>query len=125
MRAIDKIKRLATNAAATNGERQAAVEALRRKGVALDIEPSNGISDNESDDTLVLNEITLTPLMMITPTAECIYAPSRLQQPMTFTLEKWLKMKSQTMLVSLADDGKSNPQKTACYASSGNYWMAQ
>jgi len=122
---IEKLKRLATDPAAPPGEREGAIEALKRKGTVLDLVLVDIPLNNESIEPLALNEITLTPLMMITPTAECIYAPSRIAKPHTFTLKEWLGMGTLTMSVSLADDGKSNPQKMTCYAGNGGYWMAQ
>ena len=103
---IEKIKRLATDPAATNGERAAAVEALRRAGVELAIEP---VSQPKEE------MVTMIPLAMITPTEACIYAPSRIEPPVYVPKsevgEPWKKM-----LVSLDPDGKSNPRRIKVYA---------
>ncbi len=106
---LGKIKALATDPAATNGERQAAVEALKRHGVSLDI-------------TVSSEQVTLIPLAMVTPTKECIYAPSRIMQPMTISRSQ-LPKKTIKMLVSLAEDGKSNARKMSCYVGNGGYWL--
>ena len=120
MSKIDKIKKLATDKAATNGERAAAAEALKRLGINLDLVPT---SDVRSRNTLALNEITLIPLAMIVPTEQCIYAPSRITKPMTITLKDWLHFKEIPLWISLAEDGKSDPKRRMCYGGKGHYWL--
>ena len=117
---INKIKRLATDPAATNGERGAAVEALRRVGVNLDIEVATDPGEIQKE------MVTMLPLAMITPTKECIYAPNRIESPVYVPKSKigkpWRKF-----LVSFNPDGKSNPRRIAVYAvdSADGYFMRE
>ena len=105
---LNKIKALATDPAATNGERQAAVEALRRLGEPMAI-------------TTTSDQVTLIPLSMVTPNHKGIYAPSRFE-PVIVCPQ--LPERSKKIMVSLAEDGVSNSRPMVCYTNSnGDFWM--
>lgn len=125
---LEKVIRLATDPAATNGERAAAVEALRRSGVSLDLEPVvitiPSLDEIEASLETDPDSRVLIPLAMITPTEACIYAPSRIKKPVTVPKRDIeLNLSSLSLWVSFSPDGKSNPRYVKAYGGMGSYWF--
>ena len=71
--------------------------------------------------------VTLTPLAMIRPTIAGIYAPSRLMGIIHMTVDELLSYRSNYVimhiLVSLAEDGVSNPLLLPVIAPIGAYYL--
>ena len=105
---IDKIKALAKEG--KGGERTAAIEALRRLGVPMDIMVSS-------------DQVTLIPMTMGTP-SENIYAPSKTYAPITI-LRSQLPDRAYLFWVSLSPDKRSNPKQRKVYKIKTNYWIKQ
>lgn len=61
-------------------------------------------------------KITLIPIAMITPTRDCIYAPSRIERP--FEADESEYKQVQDIPVSIKADGKSDPTPTPSYIKS-------
>lgn len=72
-----------------------------------------------------MTDVTLQPIAMVTPTKECIYAPSRIKQskviPYTEFLEKYAD-NFKLIKVSFEPDGKSNPQSITAYGFGLDCW---
>jgi len=72
-----------------------------------------------------MRKIRLIPVSMVAPTAEFVYAPSRLQQPKEITYGEFLCRYADhphVMLVSFAEDGCSNPQQVTAYGYGLDAW---
>lgn len=69
--------------------------------------------------------VTLQPIAMVTPTAEDIYAPSRISKSKQISYVEFLAKYSdhpRPIMVSFAPDGKSNPQPTTAYGVGMDCW---
>lgn len=64
-------------------------------------------------------KVTLIPVAMVTPTEECVYAPSRIESPIEVGQEKFISEyadNAKSIPVSFAADGKSDPIPTETYS---------
>lgn len=69
-------------------------------------------------------KVTLTPLAMVTPNGQGVYAPSRLRQPKEIEY-KFIKRYAdhpRRILVSFEPDGVSNPQVMTAYGFGLDCW---
>jgi len=69
--------------------------------------------------------VTLQPIAMLTPTRECIYAPSGLRPPETISYRKFLTQLADrpiSIMVSFEPDHKSNPQAITAYGFGCSCW---
>ena len=69
--------------------------------------------------------MTITPVAMITPTKESIYAPSRLSPPRQISQKEFVDRYADhpiQLLVSFDPDGRSNPQPVTAYGIGLDVW---
>jgi hypothetical protein len=67
----------------------------------------------------------LQPIVMVTPTRECIYAPNRLELPREIPEREFVEKYADhpiMILVSFEPDGKSNPQQVTAYGHGLDCW---
>lgn len=72
-----------------------------------------------------MSTVTLQPIAMIVPNIQGIYAPSRIQQKKTISQTEFMEKFADNpyaILVSLADDGISNPQHLTAYGHGLDCW---
>jgi hypothetical protein len=69
--------------------------------------------------------ITLQPIAMLIPTSQCIYAPSRLREPLVIGYREFLTKFAdhpRPALVSFEPDCKSSPQAITSYGLGLDCW---
>lgn len=72
-----------------------------------------------------MTEMILIPVVMVRPSRECIYTPSRLSNPKEISKAAFLEKYAdypRSMLVSFEADGFSNPKTVTAYGRGLDCW---